>query len=56
MTEHERKNFLSKTESSRILTNTKKAVDLSEQYIPKPNLIQEIMPYTIWIELGKELI
>jgi len=30
LTEHERKNYLAKTESSKILSTTKKAVDLSE--------------------------
>lgn len=54
LTDHERKNFLSKTESSRILTTSKKAVDLSEQIIPKPFLVKEISPYQIWIDLAKE--
>lgn len=30
LTDHERKNFLAKTESSKILATTKKVVDLSE--------------------------
>ncbi|EAR90704.2 hypothetical protein TTHERM_00705200 (macronuclear) [Tetrahymena thermophila SB210] len=55
LTDHERKNYLAKTESSKVLSTTKKAVDLSEQIIPKPNLVKEISSYQIWIDLAKEL-
>ncbi|KAL4435549.1 hypothetical protein ABPG74_020325 [Tetrahymena malaccensis] len=55
LTEHERKNYLAKTESSKVLSTTKKAVDLSEQIIPKPNLVKEISSYQIWVDLAKEL-